>query len=335
MPAKKISHQSQIGQQGVNLVEHIVLQMGHVWRATSNADAGIDGTIELRDSTTGEVKNSVIQVQIKATTVPFQAETEGTFEYTCEANDLDYWLQGNAPVILIVCRPGTNEAYWLSMKDYFDDLSRRKSRKARFHKQNDRFDAACASALANLALPRDVGVYFTPLPRREQLYTNLLRVSSVAERLYLAQTDYRTPRELWAKFKALGVRPGSEWILKSKQLISVHDLSQYPWTEICDGRNREEFESAEWADSIDPDRRREFAWLLKQCLREKAHILDLRYDTAQATFTSRRRLSASHSRSVIEAFKARSNGQCSKHIRARRIPAESLIIVIQRFMAIL
>src|SRR5574337_762055 len=186
MPAKKLSHQSQIGQQGVNLVEHIVLQMGHVWRATPNADAGIDGTIELRDSTTGEVKNSVIQVQIKATTVRFQADTEETFEYTCEANDLDYWLQGNAPVILIVCRPSTNEAYWISIKDYFNDLSLRKSRKARFHKQSDCFNSSCASALANLALPRDVGVYFTPPPGHEQLYTNLLSVSSVAERLYLA-----------------------------------------------------------------------------------------------------------------------------------------------------
>lgn len=35
---KKISFQSLIGQQGVNLVERIVLEMKYVWRATLGTD---------------------------------------------------------------------------------------------------------------------------------------------------------------------------------------------------------------------------------------------------------------------------------------------------------
>ena len=33
--------------------------------------------------------------------MPFQAETDNSFEYRCEQKDLDYWLRGNVPVILI------------------------------------------------------------------------------------------------------------------------------------------------------------------------------------------------------------------------------------------
>ena len=104
-PAKKITPQSIIGQRGANLIEQIVLKMGYVWRATSIFDVGIDGEIEIRDPMTGEMTNTIVKVQAKATTKPFQAETDNSFEYHCSPKDLDYWLQGNVPIILVVCRP--------------------------------------------------------------------------------------------------------------------------------------------------------------------------------------------------------------------------------------
>ncbi len=51
MCAKKILRQDIIGQQGINLIEREVLGMGFLWHPT-NLDAGIDGIIEIRDSTT-------------------------------------------------------------------------------------------------------------------------------------------------------------------------------------------------------------------------------------------------------------------------------------------
>ena len=126
---KKVTSQSIIGQRGVNLIERIVLEMEYVWRATSIFDVGIDGDIEIRDPVTGEMTNTIIKVQAKATTNPFQAETDNSFEYNCRQNDLDYWLRGNVPVILVVCRPNTNEAYWVSIRDYFSDLAVQKTRK--------------------------------------------------------------------------------------------------------------------------------------------------------------------------------------------------------------
>ena len=141
--------------------------MRYVWRQLLIFDVGIDGDIEICDPVTGEATNAFVKVQAKATTQPFQAETGDSFEYTCEQKDLDYWLRGNAPTILIVCRPETNEAYWISIKDYFKDLAVLKTRKIRFDKRRDQFDVMSATALKQLALPKDSGVYFSPLAKPE------------------------------------------------------------------------------------------------------------------------------------------------------------------------
>lgn len=278
MRAKKIHKSSIIGQQGVNLIERVVLGMGFAWYPSGGVEAGIDGTIEIRDAVTGEATNSIIQVQSKATTNPFQAETEAAFEYRCAERDLDYWMRGNAPVILVVSRPESDEAYWVSVKDYFRDPSARAGRKVRFDKGRDRFDEASKNELISLAVPKDSGLYFAPPPKRETLHSNLLGVSRFPERLYVAQTDYRTGQEVRAKLDEMDARGEREWFAKYKSILSFNDLSEWPWEEICDRGTVEAFDSEEWAYSDDPDAQRDFVQLLNRCLGAKAHALRLRYD---------------------------------------------------------
>ncbi len=148
MSAKKIHRSSVIGQQGVNLIESVVLGMGYLWYPTSGTEAGIDGSIEIRDPETGEVTNSIVQVQSKATANPFQGETESGLDYRCSEKDLDYWMQGNAPVILVVSRPQSEEAYWVSVKNYFADPKRRAARKVRFDKTPENKKVPGTDALA-------------------------------------------------------------------------------------------------------------------------------------------------------------------------------------------
>lgn len=274
--AKKIHKSSITGQQGINLVEKFVLRMGFLWYPTGGVEAGIDGFIEIRDPNTGAALNSIIQVQSKATSGSFQSETPNSFEYVCDARDLDYWIQGNAPVILVVSRPSTEEAYWVSIKDHFQDPERRKTRKAHFDKQRDRFDDTCKDALIQLAVPRDVGIYVAPPPVHETLYSNLLSVSSFARHLYIADTDYRSYRALWAELWRLGGKIGCEWMLKERRILSFHNLDEFPWRQICDLGTLEQFNAKEWAYSDDPDRRREFVQLLNLALREKVRP-QLRY----------------------------------------------------------
>jgi hypothetical protein len=280
---KKIHQNSIIGQKGINLIEAVVLRMGYAWYPTGGMEAGIDGTIEIRDSTTGVALNSIVQVQSKATTRRFQAETEEAFEYTCDERDLDYWLRGNAPVILVVSRPDAGEAYWVDVKAYFRDLARRQSRKVRFDKRQNCFDEGCASALADLAIPRDAGIYLAPPPREETLWSNLLEVESFADDIYVADTECRRPREVWAKLRELGVQVGREWMLKGGRILSFHDLTEDPWPQICDRGTVDRFDTAEWADTEDPDRRREFVQLLNQALRQKLWP-DVRYSEPRACY---------------------------------------------------
>lgn len=283
MRRKKILQSDITGERGVNLVQRIVLEMGFLWYPTGGVEAGIDGVIELRDDVTGEVTNSIIQVQSKATKGGFTAETNDGFTYLCSEKDLNYWMQGNAPVVLVVSRPDANEGYWVSIKDYFKDLERRKTRKVHFDKRQHRFDADCKPALMSLALPRDAGIYFAPPPKKEILYSNLLHVASFADRLYVAETDLRSPKAAWAELSKLreanpdAERVGGEWLLKNKSILSFINLEESLLSRVCDVGTMETFSTREWAYSDDPDKKRDFVRLLNQCLKEKAWKLGLRY----------------------------------------------------------
>ncbi len=272
---KKLTSQSLIGQKGANLVERIVLEMKYVWRPLLIFDLGIDGEIEICDAQTGEATNLTLRVQVKATAQNLQRETPQSFDYFCDRRDLDYWLHGNAPVILVICRPDTNEAYWVSVKDYFKDSALLKAAKVSFNKTRDRFEASCALKLRDLALPKDSGIYFSPLPQTEKLYSNLLRISTFASNIYLADTNYRKPEEVWAVFKASGNNVGSEWILSGKKILSFRDLHEPPFNSICDLGTCETFNSREWAYSDNEDRQRDFVRLLNSCLKERTRLLGL------------------------------------------------------------
>ena len=276
--AKKVTPQSIIGQQGANLIERIVLRMGYVWRATAIFDVGIDGEIEIRDPMTGEMTNTIIKVQAKATTKPFRAETDDSFEYSCTQNDLNYWLRGNVPVILVVCRLDTNEAYWVSIRDYFSDPAAQKTRKVRFDKQGDRFDASCTVVLKGLALPKDSGIYFAPLQETETLYTNLLKVTSFASKIFVAGTNYRESGAVWREFNSMRIKVGPEWILTGKQIVSFHTLKEPPFNTICDLGTCESFDTHEWANSQDEDIKRQFVQLLNKCLQKRTQLLRLDFN---------------------------------------------------------
>ena len=89
---------------------------------TAHSDAGIDGFIEIRRTDTNEATNFILQVQSKATIREWENESSEGFDFRCEERDLAYWLQGNAPVILVVSRPESRKAYWVSIKGYFSRL---------------------------------------------------------------------------------------------------------------------------------------------------------------------------------------------------------------------
>src|SRR5688572_26432351 len=138
---KIVSLEARLGQQGINLIERHVLAMRSTWTPIGAIDVGIDGVIELCDPTTGEALGQIVRVQGRATEGAWDNDTSDGFTYRCRQRDLDQWLRGNAPVVLIVCRPSTDEAYWVSIKDYFRDAARRAKRVVEFSKHANRFHA--------------------------------------------------------------------------------------------------------------------------------------------------------------------------------------------------
>ncbi len=273
MASKKIRQQSITGLRGMTLVQDILLEIGFVPYPTGDVEAGTDAFFEIRDSETGEVTNLVIQVQSKATQGSFESETETSFVYRCDADDLNYWLMGNLPFILVVSRPVTREAYWVSIKDYFNTPEKRKARKIIFDKRRDRFDASCRDALVRLAMPADSGLYFAPPIKQETLYSNLLKVTHYPEQLYVAETQYRKAEDLRAELNARNGQDESEWFLKNKRIYSFKDLDRHAWQQLCNVC--EPFDTDDWALSDDAERRRDFVQLMNYCLRAKARTLDL------------------------------------------------------------
>ena len=274
--AKRIAKQTITGRLGVNFIEQQVLKMGFAWNP-STVDAGIDGYIELRDQATDEAKNLVIAVQSKATSKSLAGVRGNSFTFYCKDNDLTYWLQGNLPVIFVYTFTDTGEAFWISIKEYFNTSAKRQSGKIEFDIKQDQFDKSCAESIKLLARPKGSGIYFNPPPLEETLWLNLLPVQ-FPEHMYVASTEFRSRHAVREELKKKTGQQSSDWLLRNKQIVSFHDLRADEWQSIADRGTAEIFQSSEWAASPDPSRKREFVELLNYSLRERAFMEQLEFN---------------------------------------------------------
>jgi hypothetical protein len=149
---KTVSRQALIGEGGVALIARRVNDMGFIYH-DRRVDHGIDGEIELV-APDGTALNLVIMVQSKATTAPsFTFETPDSFQWTADSADLDYWLSGNAPVIVVLSRPREDAAWWFHVQAEFGDARRRAERSVVINKHDQAFDKNAAQAIMRLGLP--------------------------------------------------------------------------------------------------------------------------------------------------------------------------------------
>lgn len=281
--AKKIGSSDIIGMRGIARIEEVVLSMGYMFYETGGVEAGIDGFIELRDVATGAVGNLLLQIQGKATERKrLQGETDESFEYPCAEADIAYWMHGTAPVLLIVVRPEEGTAYWKSIKDWFSDAERLKTRKVVFDKAADLFTRDSKAAITAVAASVSPGASGPSVRRQEDLLTNLIGVTT-AETLYWAPTTFSTDKAFGAALRALDRQAGSEWIVRGKSVLSFHDLDRWPWNKLCEAEAMEEFGADEWADSDDEDRQRDFVALLNRAIGEFVRP-DLWHDRKSGVF---------------------------------------------------
>jgi hypothetical protein len=279
---KTISATGQLGQLGVNLIERVVLEMGSRWSPCGPLEVGIDGYIEFFCQSSRRALGRTIAVQSKAVS-KFDNENGSSFDYWADRRDIDYWLLGNMPVVLVVSKPDSDEAYWVPIKDYFGPPERRNSTRIHFDKTQDRFDVAAYSALLNLSGHSAQGLYHAPLRQQETLHSNLLRLESFPSRIFLADCDVGWEPELFDKLRRLGVKVSRAWILRDGKLISFQDLSVAPWPSVCEASSMESIDSSSWAYSDDSGEVHRFIELLNQTLREQLHP-EVRYFHSEDCF---------------------------------------------------
>jgi len=263
--SKTISGTGVTGQKGVNLIERIVLDMESLWTPTGSLEVGIDGYIELFDPETRKPLGLTLAAQSKVASA-IGKDSSPTFDFWCEPADLEYWLAGSMPIILIVSNPPSNEAYWVSVKDYFKGWAPGNPTTVTFKKSEQRFDMSSFPALAAIAAPK-AGFYLAPPRKAEKLHSNLLHVDAFPERIYFADTECRWPSDVWALLRKSHHDPDAGWVLKGKRFISFRDLSEEPWTAVCDEGTVESFPTTDWWESSDPERQHVFVQLLNQTLR--------------------------------------------------------------------
>lgn len=272
---KTLSPQGLLGQKGVHLIEGTVLDMKSRWTPSGPNEVGIDGYIELFDPNTGAALGKNLAVQSKAVS-QFANETEDSFDFQCDSRDLDYWLKGNMPVLLIVSRPATEEAYWVSVKDYFAGPNPPSSNRIRFSKTSQRFTLESFADLSELARPQEFGLYLPPVPRSERIYSNLLPLTDFPHKIWVASTSLRSPAEVWACLGKNGRSTGGAWILRDKKILAFYDLHESPWDQVYEAGTIDDFESYEWSESDDEERRRHFVQILNQTLRSQL-LPDVQY----------------------------------------------------------
>lgn len=265
---KTLSAQGLVGQRGINLIERILLEMGSRWDPSGANEVGIDGHIELFDPSTRVPLGLKLAVQSKVVSSIRDAVEE--FSYSCSSGDLEYWLKGNIPVILIVSDPETSQAYWVLIQEVFKDWKPNHSTTVKLKKSHDQFDINALPALIQAGAPAQ-GLYLAPKPKRETLWTNLLRVDELPPLIFIGGTSLKWAGEVWNVLNLKGIKPKSGWILWEKKIVSFEDLSGDGWNEICDPGTVEGFETTEYSESKDTERKKLFVQLLNRTLRTQLY----------------------------------------------------------------
>jgi hypothetical protein len=270
---KTVTKQTIIGEAGIALIYKRAIEMGYLFHPR-RVDHGIDGHLDLVDSRSGALLSLTILVQSKASELPFAGEDDAGFHYLCEPQDLDLWLAGNAPVVIVFSHPSKEEAWWVDVKAAFPTPQSRATRRIDVDKRAQRFDRDAAPLLLDLGLPRGQGLYLRPTPKPEALESNLLPISAMPDKIYLARSaadgDYRRAGDLLGEQRTRDV-----WILRDGNVMSFADLGHKSLNALT-ASDVELHDTMEWAQTEDVDRLWTFMDLLTRTI--QGSYPELRWD---------------------------------------------------------
>lgn len=269
----KTIHQNQItGEQGATLVKAQAHAMDFLYTVYGPVEAGIDGLIETREPS-GRVRGRLVAVQVKTTARQrYTAETDTSFEYICEPEDIAYWMTGSLPTIIVLVRLSDSSLYWKQVP-LKGDPQNLETRRFRIDKVADRFDVKAADAIAALAADQArPGVWLPASRQPDSLLFNMVKVR-LPRSIQVAATTHRAGRDILRALLELSDQPPTEWTATGGRLISFLDIDSSPLRHVVDRGSIEEFPVEQFSLEDDEDERRLFVQLLNHTLRAQLDSL--------------------------------------------------------------
>ena len=261
--SKTITNAQMIGRQGEEIVGQRAFEMEFVYSHHGPIEAGVDGFLEIRDPSNGQVAGQFVAVQVKTTEKgAYAGETAAGFNYTMAEDDVAYWRDANVPVIVVLVHLENRTVYWKSVDAGQGDGHRRLD----IDKREDAFDKSARDSIANLCVDRgQFGVYFPALNHGEQAHLNLLRVG-LPPSVYVGFSPHATGRDALFALLKHEDRPPDDWVIRARQFTSFRDPTVWPLSEIVDSGTVERLDCSEVAFPDDEADEHAFIELLRRTL---------------------------------------------------------------------
>lgn len=114
---KRLSNAKQ-GRAGVIAVEQACNRLDLIWRNLLEEDVGVDGTIEIAigNFPTGKI----VGAQIKSGLSYIRSESEESFKFYPDKDDIEYWRALSIPLFLFVHHPLDEKVYWVDVSRYVE-----------------------------------------------------------------------------------------------------------------------------------------------------------------------------------------------------------------------
>lgn len=112
-----LTDSDRLGRLGVAIVQKIVeQQIGWLFRIQESRDYGIDGEIEVVKGGS-QVTGRLIAAQVKCGNSWFKETDDNGYVFRPENKHVKYWADYSLPVIVILCKPDTEDAWWVEVSD--------------------------------------------------------------------------------------------------------------------------------------------------------------------------------------------------------------------------
>jgi len=269
-------------EQAVAWAKQQILDMRFAFNET-HTEAGIDAFVELADPQTGAAAACFLGVQVK-TQEQFSAENADQFSFYADGEDLTYWNSSQIPVLLLVCKARTSEAYAIFVQEYFKIPENRTKKTIIFNKQNHRFASGenWQRRLLEASVPRSRGLAFPPAPSSEDLSSNLLEVIP-PETVYSGTTTLKDRRDVVEALKRLN-SPATELIVRGDTVWTVHSLYESVWSSIVKNASIKPTPFSELAFHNEAAKRDYARELLNLCLNARLRLEEIFWSRDEEMF---------------------------------------------------